>query len=158
MKKIAHFFSAAALAACFITASSQQAQAQSYVNVGVGLGRTFVGAGADFSVPPISLSYEKTLFSTISVGGLVGYARASGFNFLAIGPRAAYHLPVPVPNLDTYVGGMIGYKRGFGGGVSSGDVMGAGHIGGRYTFGGIGAFAEVGYGYAILNLGLTIKM
>ena len=118
----------------------------------------------------------------LSFGGYIGYAAQSykgnyyGYNvdlsisYLILGPRMAYHFPL-IPKADTYVGAMIGYgiatmssNVSSYSGYSASGTGGAGgfaysiHGGIRYPFSEhIGAFAEIGYGVSVLNLGLNAK-
>lgn len=142
------------------------------INVGLGLGTTLTGTGIPFNA---SLGYG--INENISVGGYLGFAQTKeDINFgtgngtwtytnFIIGARGAYHYPL-VENFDTYGGLMLGYN------VASADWDGPGNpnasaggvsysafVGGRYHFSNnLGAFAELGYGIAYLQFGLTIAM
>src|SRR5690606_40595896 len=76
-------------------------------------------------------------------------------------------LPISVPNLDVYGGAMLGYNivkyssdgddmamvNNYGSGMGL-----SGFLGSRWFFSDkIGAYAELGYGVSVLNVGLTFK-
>ena len=140
------------------------------VNVGIGFGGGYGTTGFSGGVPPISGSFEIGVTDKIGVGGILGYSIATsgvfGSNFKAtyflIGARGAYHFEVG-DNLDLYAGAMLGYNSvsysdtGFGTFAGSGIVVGI-FGGGRYMFSeNIGAFAELGYSIAVVNVGVTFK-
>jgi len=143
------------------------------VNLGIGFGGGYGAAGLNSSVPPISGSFEVGITENIGVGGIIGYSSFgdSGlfgsdikFNYLLFGARGAYHFPVG-DKLDLYGGAMLVYNSvsvsglpaGFPSTGSSGINIGI-FAGGRYMFSeSIGAFAELGYSIALINIGLTAK-
>lgn len=153
------------------------------VALGIGLGGTlYSGYGSGFSrTPAISLTYEScvkdNLFdenSSLGVGGLLGFASAKytapgddwswkSTNFI-LGARGALHYQF-IDNFDTYTGLMLGYNivsTKYTGNVSSGASGGgfawAWYLGGRYYFNdSMAAFAELGYGIAVLNLGVALR-
>ena len=114
--------------------------------------------------------------SALGVGGIVGYASAkweeSGWGWkttnIIIGARCALHYSF-APKLDTYAGLMLGYNvvswkwTGSnswlqGSASSASDITWSGFVGARYYFtNSFGAFAEVGYGFSVLSLGLSLK-
>ena len=149
------------------------------INAGIGLGSYY----NSLSIPPLSISLDYGVADnlingnngSISVGGFVGYA-ASSFSgwtadkvtvsYAALGARGAFHYQF-APKLDTYAGLMLGYNiasSSWSGveynthaSASSGVALG-GYFGARYFFTeNIGAFAELGYSIAYLNLGATFK-
>lgn len=151
---------------------AQFAKGQKDLNIGIGLGSNYglpIGASLDFGIT-----------DNISLGAYLGYASKTeelGFGFVSykwnytailMGARAAYHLKL-VDNLDTYGGVLLGYNYGsvslqgdrngfFGAEPEYGGLAWAGFIGGRYRFSErMGAFAELGYGIAILQAGLNVK-
>jgi hypothetical protein len=160
---------------------------QQDLHFGVGLGSTFYGSGYKSVLPPINVSYEKGITENIGVGGYLGYASSrynyNGFgdynyhwtyNYIILGVRGAYHYDLfKNPKLDTYGGIMLGYNiarakfhsndpyvnesnytASSGGGITY-----SGFLGARYQFKPkLGAYAELGYGVAILNLGLRLKL
>ena len=135
-------------------------------------------------MPAISVFYENCVKdnlwdekSSLGVGGVLGFARAKydysasdwgwkSTNFI-IGARGTLHYAL-VDKLDTYTSLMLGFNA-----VSwkwTGDYYGNGgssavsgltmlwNIGARYYFSdNFAAFAELGYGFAILNLGVAMK-
>jgi hypothetical protein len=155
------------------------------VNVGIGLGGNLYGwysGGGISKLPVLSASFEHCIIdnlfdekSSLGVGGLLAYTQAkyndSGWGWktsnIVIGARGALHYAL-VDKLDTYVGMMLGYN------IYSFKYTGTGYYdnyghgnsglafsifaGARYYFtDAIAAFAELGYGYAILNLGVSFK-
>lgn len=149
----------------------------------VGFGGTlYSGYSSGFSrTPAISLTYENcvkdNLFdenSALGIGGMLGFASAKynapgdtwswkSTNFI-LGARGALHYEF-LDKLDTYTGLMLGYNivsTKYTGDVSTGASGGgfawAWYLGGRYYLGeSIAAFAELGYGVAVLNLGVALK-
>lgn len=116
----------------------------------------------------------------LGVGGYIGYASARyeaswyggsyGWDYtnFILGARGSLHYPA-VEKLDTYAGFMLGYRivsaKEFGdwsGGTllnaSTSTLASAFYVGGRYYFSNnFAALAELGYGIAYLNLGITLK-
>jgi hypothetical protein len=137
-------------------------------------------------IPAISVIYEKcvkdNLFdekSSFGIGGMLGYASASykpnygyGYNWgwrstsIIIGARGALHYAL-VDKLDTYTSLTVGFRihtfkwtdaghtdSGYG---NSG-ITSFWNIGARYfVTNNLAVFGELGYGFAILNLGATLK-
>ena len=155
------------------------------VGAGIGFGGTlYSGSGYSNKMPAISFHYEHCVVdnlwdekSSIGVGGILGYTSAkweySGYGWkyssVIIGARGSLHYAF-VDKLDTYAGLMIGYN------IVSAKETGSYRIGentyrrsrsaacsyffvgGRYYLtDNFAAFAELGYGIAIINLGVSIK-
>lgn len=160
---------------------------QQDLHLGIGIGTTLYGSGYRSLLPPLNVSYEKGITENIGVGGYLGYATArydyDGFNNLdyhwrytniIVGGRAAYHYDLfKEPKLDTYGGVMIGFNisrasfhsddpalnEGLYDAPSSGGITWSGFLGARYQFKEkLGAYAELGYGIAWLNVGLRLKL
>ncbi|MDR1763271.1 MAG: hypothetical protein LBR64_04880 [Dysgonamonadaceae bacterium] len=153
------------------------------INLGVGLHSWLTINHADASFPPIGASLDYSLISgllddhaAIGVGGYVGFASSKwhysedlGYNLIdmVFGARGTFHYQF-VDRLDTYGGVLIGYdvvsKNNFGNGAivdntnsKSSAVYGT-FIGGRFYFTeNIAVYAELGYGIAALELGLSYK-
>ena len=148
------------------------------INAGIGLGSYY----NSLSIPPLSVSLDYGVADnlingnngSISVGGFVGYAGGSqtygtyksSFSYIALGGRGAFHYQF-APKLDTYAGLMVSYD--IASASSNSDYVGASvatsginwtlFLGGRYFFTEkIGGFAELGYGFYNLNLGVTFKL
>lgn len=164
-----------------VTAQAQPFQkGTTAANVGIGLGTALGGLGN--ARPAISASIDHGVWDVggpgvISLGGYVGntgYKYTSGnytykWNYIVVGARGAYHYNgfTTVPNLDVYGGAMLGYnivKYSSDGddmamANSYGSGMGfSGFLGSRWFFSdNIGAYAELGYGVSVLNVGLTFK-
>lgn len=169
------------------TVSAQEltfVQPDRVVSIGVGLGgNLYSGYGSDIKrIPAISLSYEScvkdNLFdekSSLGVGALVGYSSAKYDDAMGdwswksstfiVGARGALHYAL-VDKLDTYTGLTLGYNivsTKYTGAVDSGGagsgVSWAWYLGGRYYFNeSTAAFAELGYGIAVLNVGVAFKL
>jgi hypothetical protein len=158
---------------CFSTQAQTYEEGDNLLNVGFGLGATF-GTGKT-SIPPVSASFEHGFTDKISAGALVGFAGSKEvvgaytfkYSYIIIGARGSYHF-YNTDKIDAYGGALLGYNignskvEGPAGGLISpskvGGVVFGAHVGARYYFNDqIGAFAEVGYGVALLNLGLAVK-
>lgn len=103
---------------------------------------------------------------------LTNYAYDVRYTNMAIGLRGNYHWNEwhGVDNLDVYAGMMLGYDIAtykdntvyngtiYGSSFSAANrVAYAGYVGGRYLFTDIfGAYAELGFGFTVLNVGLTL--
>ncbi len=160
---------------------------QQDLHLGVGLGATLYGSGYHSVLPPINVSYEKGVTDEIGVGAYLGYATSrydyngSGsldygwrYTYVIVGARGAYHYDLfKNPKLDTYGGAMVGFTfsraRFFSNdplidesnynSPASGGLTWSGFIGARYQFKPkLGAYAELGYGVAWLNIGLRFKI
>lgn len=159
---------------------------QQDLHLGVGLGTTFYGSGYRTVLPPLNVSYEKGITDNIGVGGYLGYASSRynydvlnlryhwTYTYIIVGARAAYHYDLfENPKLDTYGGAMLGFaiaKSKFHSddpllnednytSPSSGGLTWSGFLGARYQFKEkLGAYAELGYGVSVLNLGLRLKL
>ena len=141
------------------------------LNLGVGLGSQFMASGAK-GTPPVGVSLEFGVSDKISVGAYGGYAGAKvetmvgdwKYNYIIVGGRGSYHFDFGVENLDPYAGVMLGYNIASVSTdtnlptASAGGFLWGAHAGARYFFSPkVGAFAEVGYGIAWLNVGLAFK-
>lgn len=160
---------------------------QQDLHLGVGLGSTFYGGGFRSVLPPINIAYEKGITENIGVGAYAGYAAARynyggfntynyhwNYNYIILGARGAYHYDLfKIPKLDTYGGLMLGFtiaRATFHSNdpyidetnytsPSSGGITWSGFIGARYKIKEkLGAYAELGYGVSVLNLGLHLKL
>jgi hypothetical protein len=163
-----------------VNAQNTFSKGDNNINLGVGIGSTLGGTGYATSTPPLSISYERGIIdnlfddkSSLGLGAYLGYASnkwsAANYywknNYTIFGVRGALHYQL-VDRLDTYAGLMLGYESisssvsGEGSGVapvSSGLGLSL-FLGGRYYFSdNIGAFAELGYGIAYLQLGVSFK-
>lgn len=174
------FFSALAL--CVVHLASAQeifSKGTTAINAGIGVGSS-VG---NVSFPPLSVSLDYSLVDNlidgdngaISVGGLVGYVGSKQTFYPAsykashaiLGVRGAFHYQF-VPRLDTYAGLMLSYNlvsgswSGFevpGASVATSRIDLGAYVGARYFFTEqVGAFAELGYTIAFLNLGVTFTL
>lgn len=150
-------------------------QGTKLINAGIGLG-TYTYRGL-----PIGASFEYAVKDNFSVGGSFDFSRYGynsggykwNYTFLFFTARGTYHfgelLNVGDSNFDPYAGLSLGirtssYRDSYG---SSSDYyspygnslfLGL-HLGSRYMFSEqFGGFAEVGYGVAVLRVGLTAKI
>lgn len=149
------------------------------INAGIGIGSSV----SNVSFPPLSVSMDYSLVDNliddangaISIGGLVGYVGSKqnfyGSTYSAshaiLGVRGAFHYQF-IPKLDTYAGLMLSYNLVSGSwsgpevidsSVAGSKVDLGAYLGARYFFTEqIGAFAELGYTIAFLNLGVTFTL
>ncbi len=155
-------------------------QGTTAANLGIGLGTALGGLGK--ARPAISASLDHGMWEVggpgvISLGGYVGNTgykyTAPGYtakwNYIVVGARGAYHYNgfTNMPKLDTYGGLMLGYNivsysvdgNDLGMGNSYGSGLGlTAFLGGRWFFSErVGAYAELGYGVSVLNVGATFK-
>lgn len=149
-------------------------------NAGIGVGTALGGLGN--ARPAISVSLDKGIWEVggpgvISLGGYLGntgykysdMGYTAKWNYIVVGARGAYHYNgfTSVPKLDVYGGAMLAYNivkyssdgddagqsNSYGSGVGL-----TGFLGGRWFFTeSIGAYAELGYGVSVLNVGATFK-
>ncbi len=149
-----------------------------------GLGFGMMGVYGDVVIPPISVSIDiaKEIEEfPISFGGIIGLAKSEydwsyaysdeykwTYTYFLLGARAAYHLNLKSPKIDPYGGIMLGYNivsvkepDNYPVGYSSkSSYMMYGFYGGaRYFFNPkMAVYAELGYGFGYLNLGISYKL
>ena len=174
------FLAALALIGSVSLANAQEVfhKGTTAINAGIGLGSYYSG----ITIPPLSVSLDYGIADnlingnngSISVGGFAGYTASSHtygtykstFSYIALGGRGAFHYQF-APKLDTYAGLMVSYD--IASASSNSDYAGVSvatsginwtiFLGGRYFFTEkIGGFAELGYGFYNLNLGVTFKL
>ena len=129
-------------------------------------------------LPFIGLYYENcvkdNLFdakSSLGIGGMLGYTQVKWKDYwktstTVIGVRGALHYAF-VDKLDTYTGLMLGYNivswkwlssTYSGSGNATSDSYFSWFLGARYYFkDNLAVFAELGYGAANMNIGLSLK-
>jgi hypothetical protein len=158
------------------------------ITAGIGFGSYLGGRDYSITVSPIGASFEycviDNLFdenSAIGVGGYLGYtakkwsnrmdveeaeAMEVKYTYTSIAAKGYFHYNF-VPDLDTYGGLALGYNivgrkatpSDYLHSTSSSGVGFSLFVGARYYFSSsIGAYAEIGYGIAALELGLSIKL
>ena|SRR5579871_4210214 len=183
MKKLFVLFVVASLSLS-VSAQNKYTVGTNVILGGIGLGSS-LGSGFSYGSqsPALSLQYERGLWEAgpgvISLGGYVGHKSYTyDFNFgspyqykwdyTTIGVRGAYHFTgLDVDNLDLYGGLMLAYEAlsfsdnetgvPYSGSYGSKVDLGV-YVGGRYYFSPhVGAFLELGYSVAILNLGVAVK-
>lgn len=151
------------------------------INASIGLGSSlYKGIGG--GIPPVGASFEMgikdNLFnekSTLGIGGYVGYTSAEqdlfgtvfSYSSIIVGGRGIVHYDI-VKNIDTYAGVLLGYNIASvkttgagvpGMGAAAGGLVYAGFAGARYYFTPkFAAMAEVGFGIALLNVGISLKL
>ena len=156
------------------------------LGIGFG-GNLYTGSGYTSKFPAISVYYERCIVdnlwdekSSIGVGGMLGYTSAKwetkydsykyGWKYtdFIIGARGALHYAF-IDKLDTYTGLMLGYDivsaketgnhpSGFNYSANGSALTWSWFIGARYYFtDSFAAFAELGYGVAIFNVGVSLK-
>jgi hypothetical protein len=157
-------------------------QGDKVLNLGLGLGSTlYSGSYYKSGIPPLSASLEFGVKDgvldkgSIGIGGYLGYSshkwEYSGWGWkytnIILGVRGVFHYPL-VDKLDTYTGLLLGYNiatskefgvaSGYDYHASSGGVAYSWFVGGRYYFSdSFAAFAELGVGVTIFNLGIALK-
>ncbi len=183
MKKILLLFVVVVLSLTQLVAQESTFEKGTKVlNLGIGLGSTlYSGTYYKSSIPPISASFEVGVADNIlekgviGVGGYLGYSshkwEYSGWGWkysnIIVGVRGNFHYPL-VNKLDTYTGLLLGYNissskefgtpTGYDYNASSGGIAWSWFVGARYYFKDtFGVFAELGYGIAYLNLGVSLK-
>ena len=151
-----------------------------------GLGFGMMGVYGDVVIPPISISIDIAIEFEgyhISYGAMIGLAKSDynwsylysddwkwTYTYFLLGARAAYHLKLESPKIDPYGGIMLGYNivsyKEPSGWSSTYDYSGGssylmyGFYGGaRYFFNPkMAVYAELGYGFGYLNLGISYKL
>ena len=176
LKKV--FLAALALIGSVSLANAQEVfqKGTTAINAGIGLGSYYSG----ITIPPLSVSLDYGVADnlingnngSISVGGFAGYtasshtygAYKSTFSYIALGGRGAFHYQF-APKLDTYAGLMVSYDivssnyDAFSNYIKTSHIDWSLFLGARYFFTEkIGGFAELGYGFYNLNLGVTFKL
>ncbi|MFA5670299.1 MAG: hypothetical protein WC967_13740 [Balneolaceae bacterium] len=139
------------------------------INGGIGVGHNLSGTGGI----PINISVDYGYDDNFTYGGYLGYLGSStntGWgtwkytNFI-LGARGTYHHQL-AEDFDTYGGLILGYNvatvKWDGPGTnrsSAGGMVAQPFVGGRYHFNeNVGAYAELGFGIAILQFGVTYRM
>jgi outer membrane protein W len=172
----------------FATINAQQlSEGNSMINLGVGLSSYYTsGSGYNMSLPPVEGTFEYMITENISVGAFVGaygskyetnfdiaYNFSSKFSYIDGGALGNFHF-VNDDKFNAYVGAKLGYVS-----VStstdsnddylnelletldytdSGIIYGV-QLGGRYFVSEKFAInAELGYGVALLKVGVTFKL
>lgn len=156
------------------------------LNIGVGLGSTFTTGKSTLPPMSVSFEHGFTdkisaggllgYVGSKEEYALLGTTSTSKYTYITIAARGSYHF-YTTDNIDVYGGALLGYNIGkskveslgtggiYGGspGVAAAttNVGGAAwgvYAGARYYFSDqFGAYAELGYGLSILNIGATIK-
>lgn len=184
MKKTSKILSFVLLAV-FISSSSYGQyfkEKDKVLNLGIGLGSALYESGASTSFPPLSASLEYGVKEgvgpgVIGIGGLLGHTSAKytigvpgatyswKTSYTVIGVRGVYHLVDLADKLDAYGGVMLGYSI-----VSTSGTFGTYNsassganfsifAGARYYFSDkVALMGELGYGFAIINVGVAIKL
>jgi len=153
------------------------------LNGTVGFGSVlFTGLGYATTFPPVAASLEYGILDkvidkgSIGIGGYLGYSAFKydwygyGWKYsnIIIGARGALHYPL-IDKLDTYTGLLIGFNlrtaSEFGTATpGNASQLGSGpawswFLGGRYYFNQqFAALAEIGYGIAWLNIGISYRI
>ncbi|TJZ62894.1 hypothetical protein FAZ15_00885 [Sphingobacterium olei] len=159
--------------ACILYATNSHAQSfkkeDKTLDVGVGIGG---GLGI-----PIGLNYQQGVSDRISVGAYTAFATEKEsfgsygnwrYTYILVAARGAYHIKTNSEKFDPYGGLILGYNIAsvkWDGATdepissSAGGFLVGGYIGSKYWLSNkLGAFAEIGYGASILNLGLTLRL
>lgn len=156
------------------------------IDLSVGLGSYLTLTGGSTTIPPLTAAFEvcvkDNLFnekSSLGIGGLLSYSSSKwesyymgtyGWKYtdFLIGGRGVLHYQF-VEKLDTYTGILLGfniassktygtYDPSYGSQDSSGGLVYGAFVGARYYFTDqFAVLAELGYGIAVLNLGISYK-
>ena len=174
------------LSMCIIQLNAQESmfkKGDMVLNGTIGFGSVlFSGLGYSTTVPPIAASLEYGILDkviekgSIGIGGYVGYSSfkyawysgGTRYSNIIIGARGALHYPF-IAKLDTYTGLLLGFNvrtaSAYGTFTTGGDPnLGSGpawswFLGGRYYFNrNFAALAEIGYGIAWLNVGISYRL
>ena len=168
-----------------LTAKTAYNKGDRIAQIGIGIGGLggFYGSS---SMPLISAGLDFGIEKYISVGGVVGYSASKyespffgtansryswKYTYITLAVRGSYHfLQIPEEKFDVYGGLSLGYNivsaKSEGTNVNNVVVTGASgsylffgvHAGGRYYFSKtFAAYAELGYGLGILNVGIALK-
>jgi hypothetical protein len=135
-----------------------------------------VGMTFPLTTPPVCIILEYGITDQFSIGGYFGKAKNNAYyhdiygehklgtiSHSVIGGRVAYHFEIS-SKFDTYAGGMLGYDLVNVKGYDDSEASRSGLtynilVGGRYYLtDNIGGFLEIGYGVAVVNLGITLKL
>ena len=159
-------------------ASAQFKNGQLDVNFGLGLGAYNVTGTSNFV--PINLNVQKGITDNISVGGFLAYSSSTyDYSFFytyklkytdfVIGPRGEYHFNINNEKIDLYGDAILAYDIGtvkytgpagydnYNHSTGSGLWFGIG-AGARYHFNNNwGVYGELGYGLAVLNIGVNYR-
>lgn len=153
---------------------------------GIGLGGLggFYGSS---NLPVLSAGADFGIDRMFSAGGRIGYTSSSfespyfigvtrslyrwKYTYITIAGRGSYHYPIENNKLDLYGGLDLGYNivsakyegdvtgRTFASSASGSYMFFGVHVGGRYYFSETFAvFSELGYGFGILNVGISMKL
>ena len=149
-----------------------KASAQSFEK-GTSVLQLGIGFGGDFGTP-FGLGYEYGISDKIGIGAYVGYGskKDSFFGYdveyksVLVGAKGNYHF-YQTDKFDAYGGAFLGFNSQsatvsgstpFTATDDSGVLLGL-NAGARYYFtDSLAAFAEVGFGLAIVNVGLAYKL
>lgn len=176
MKKLNFLFFIAVLTLTFTTVSAQEFQkGTNVINAGIGLGGAYGSYTTSSQGLGLSASFERGFWEVpgpgvVSLGGFLGFKSYSydylggsdRWRYTVIGVRGAYHYNgLNVENLDVYGGAMVSYRilsyNGSTGNYSSRPGA-SGFVGGRWFFAeNLAAYAEAGYGFAFLSVGVSFR-
>ena len=168
MKKL--LFSICAIVALFTVASAQQEtflKRDLVFHAGIGLGCHLGNGSGKITVPPLVIAGDYGILASfikgkpaIGVGRYLAYAARRYYNYFILGARGVFHYQF-VDKLDTYAGIATGYEHyavSRGANDSMATINFSSFIGARYYFSdSFSAFAELGYGIALLELGVAFK-
>lgn len=186
MKTLVLCLSLVVLAGNAFASKTPYAKGQTVGQLGIGVGGLggFYGSS---NLPVLSLGLDFGIEKNISVGGRVGYTSSTfespffvqgtnrnyrwKYTYITIAGRGSYHYPIDNENVDLYGGIDLGYNivsskyegdattRNIVASASGSYVFWGVHLGGRYYFAKtFAAFAELGYGFGILNVGISMKL
>lgn len=176
MKKLSLLVIAVLFLSAGLSAQTIFAKGDKVASFGFGLGSNLNDwAGLKVVLPPIAASFEYGIVdglingnASIGVGGTLAYARSKGkhdsdlkANSFVIGAKGSFHYQF-VDKLDTYGGLMLGFKlekAEYGSWDDDNNELALSiYVGARYYFTeNFAAYGELGYGIAVLQLGVAYK-
>jgi len=165
------------------TTISDQSFTDNYSALYFGIGFGHYLTDTKIVVPPLAFKYEFAVSPKFSAGLYIGYISTelnydyggiglnsnTTYDYYNISGFSNYHFPVKSKKLDPYVGIMLGYQAlstdtehdytDYTTSAAAGGVIWGAQVGANYYFSkGVGVFAELGYGVAILNVGLALRL
>ena len=164
-------------ATCFQGLHAQARHDGPNLHLGLGLLGNIAPSGVGNQIPPVGVSVDFPFKEQFSLGGYIGYTGykqpifgdvSAKYSVVILGARGAYHHDFEIDKLDAYGGLMLGYNifnskltgnTTFPYEASASGVGYSFFVGANYAFTEkIGAFAELGYGIALVQLGLNLNL
>jgi len=154
------------------------------LNTGVGIGSNLTIDNSTITVPPISVSLDIKILPQVTIGPYIAYEKNNYYGsteYGLAGARGTYHFLIPSKTFGVYAGAILSYvyydnpiltdlyandtHYEANNGVDNLLSSKQSHFGYNLFIGGevhlsnsVSAFAELGYGIAYLNVGLSFKL